>query len=90
MEMEKVMESDIKVKEDIIGQIEKEQNDALLNIFELKALAELSMNTAIYPDESQKIDWGSIFDLFSRGLDAIQERLNEIDRLIFHYMEAIK
>jgi DNA repair protein RadC len=90
MEMEKVMESDIKVKGDILDQIEDKRGKAISNVYDLKTLAEISITTTLEDNQSKKTDWICIFNLFRRSLDAIEKSLEEMDELITGYRHKSK
>lgn len=84
VETEKVAGSDQNAKdENILEQIERQNNDIICDVFDLKALAELSIHAAISPNESKKIDWVSVINLFNRSLDSIEEKSTKMDGLIF-------
>jgi len=77
-------------KEDILDQIADERNAVISNVYDLETLTEISTIAALENSQSKKIDWICVFSLFSRSLDAIEEKLDKMDGLITHYRHRHK
>jgi len=78
----KVVESGQNAKDDIVDRIEDQRGGIVSDIYDLKALTELSIYAAMYSDEVKKIDWISVFNLVNRSLDSVEDKLNKMDGLI--------
>lgn len=65
----------------LLEKIDKEENEARINIFKIKAITELAVDRALKSDGEEHFDWLSVFQTISDLAGPVGDRLDEINML---------